>query len=81
MTDGDGDSSFQWTYLPNGQTMAMISVGPDLLLLIEMAVVQPVERGDENIGGDPVLQRDEEVSGSSLTATRKVDSFERDETM
>ena len=51
VTDGDGESSFQWTYLPDGRKMAMTSVCPDLLLLIETAVDQPGEGGDENIGG------------------------------
>ena len=80
MTDGDGESSFQWTYLPNGRTMAVTSVCPDLLLLIETAVVQPGEGGDENIGGTPSCGEIDEVSGSSSTATRKANSFGRDET-
>ena len=80
VTDGDGNSSFQWTYLPNGRTMAMTSVCPDLLLLIETAVVQPGEGGDENIGGTPSYRENDEVSGSSSTVTRKANSFGRDET-
>ena len=36
---------FQWTYLPNGRTMAMTSIRPDFQLLIETAVVLPGEWG------------------------------------
>ena len=50
---------FQWTYLPNGRTMAMTSVRPDFQLLIETALVWPGEGDDENIGGDPILRREQ----------------------